>query len=237
LENGKQTATPADLATWAQGVGQPDMATELKGRLTGLESAYRSWRRQLAAGHRPVQDALNAEYDRSAVLRAWEDAMVVGILQTAGYARHIFMAYAELQQTVRDVEEAVRARLKRQQSLYAPGKKYRILMGEAALYARVCPPEVMAAQLDRLAGVIGLDTVELGIVPFSARLKIPPANGFWVYDERLVIIEDWHAELWLDDADNVALYLRVWDALEEAAVYGRQAQRLLATARAALDTA
>lgn len=237
LENGKQTASPTDLERWSAAAGQPWTAAELKGRLRGLETAYRSWRRQLSAGHRPVQDALNVEYERSMVLRAWEDAMVVGVLQTADYARAIFRAYADLQQSVQDVEEAVRARARRQETLYQPGRRYRIVMGEAALHARVCTPTVLAAQLDRLSGVIGLDTVELGIVPLGARVRIPPANGFWIYDERLVIVEDWHAELWLDGADDVALYLRVWETIAESAVYGAQAQRLIARARAALDVA
>ncbi len=35
----------------------------------------------------------------------------------------------------------------------------------------------------------------LGIVPFTASMKIVPANGFWVMDDRLVVAEDWHAEL------------------------------------------
>jgi uncharacterized protein DUF5753 len=73
---------------------------------------------------------------------------------------------------------------------------------EAALRALICPPSVLAAQLDRLVGVIGMDTVSLGNVPFDASLKIPPADGFWILDDRLAITEDWHAELWLDDTDN-----------------------------------
>ncbi|MET9416491.1 helix-turn-helix transcriptional regulator [Streptomyces klenkii] len=238
LENGKQTVTPADLETWARETGRPGTAEELKARLRGLETGQRSWRRQLAAGHRPVQEALAVEYQRSAVLRAWEAAMIVGVLQTAEYARHIFTAYAELHQSVRDIDEAVRARMKRQETLYQRGKHYHIVMGEAALHTLVCPPQVLAGQLDRLMGMAtGLDTVSLGIVPFGARLGLPPANGFWIYDQRLVIVEDWHAELWLDDAENVILYTRVWETLKKSAVYGRQAQRLVARARASLDLA
>ncbi|MGK5631281.1 helix-turn-helix domain-containing protein [Streptomyces sp. URMC 123] len=236
LENGRQTVTHDDLETWARETGRPEAGEELKARLRGLETHQRSWRRQLAAGHRPVQEALTVEYQRSSTMRAWEAAMLVGILQTAEYARHVFTRYAELHQSVRDVDEAVRARMRRQETLYAPGKRYDIVMGEAALYARVCPADVLAGQLDRLMGVAtGLDTVSLGIVPFTASLGIPPANGFWIYDERLVIVEDWHAELWLDDAENIALYLRVWDILRQSAVYGRPAHRLIARARAALD--
>ncbi|MGY0464975.1 DUF5753 domain-containing protein [Kitasatospora sp. cg17-2] len=202
--------------------------------MKAFETQSRSWRRQLAAGHRPVQDALTVEYERSTVMRAWEGSMIVGMLQTADYARHIFNSYVDLHQSPRDVEEAVRARVRRQESLYRSGKQYRIVMWEAALRARLCPPAVMAAQLDRLSGVIGLDTVTLGIVPFEAQLRLPPSNGFWIYDERLVIVEDWHAELWLEQAENVGLYTRVWETMTEAAVFGSDAHRVLARCRRAL---
>lgn len=235
LETGRQTASAEDLKAWAEATGHPDAADELTSRLSGLESGSRSWRRQLAAGHRPVQDTLTVEYERSTVLRAWQGSMVVGMLQTAEYARAIFDRYTDLQQSVRDVDAAVRSRLRRQEDLYVPGRTYDIVMWEAALHAAVCPPAVLAGQLDRLSGVLGLDTVRLGIVPFGAPMRIPPANAFWVYDERLVIVEDWHAELWLDDAENVALYMRVWDMLKSSAVYGARAHRLITRARAQLD--
>ncbi|MFE4514911.1 helix-turn-helix domain-containing protein [Kitasatospora sp. NPDC056783] len=234
LETGRQTATHDDLKSWADGVGQPQAAAELSARLRAFESGTRSWRRQLAAGHKPVQDTLTAEHDRTAVVHAWEGAMIAGIFQTPDYARHIFSAFVDLHQSPRDIEDAVRARIRRQESLYRPGKKYHIVMWEAALRALVCPPAVMAAQLDRLSGAIGLDTVSLGIVPFEASLKLSPANGFWIHDDRLVIVEDWHAELWLDQPDNVALYQRVWDTLADTAVYGADAHRVITRCRRAL---
>ncbi len=234
LETGRQTATQADLKAWATGVGRPGAASELTAGLRAFESQYRSWRRQLAAGHRPIQDTLTIEYERSTVMRAWEGSMIVGMLQTADYARHVFNAYVDLHRSPRDVEEAARARVRRQEILYQPDKQYRIVMGEAALRARLCPPAVMAAQLDRLSGVIGLDTVTLGIVPFEAQLALPPANGFWIYDERLVIVEDWHAELWLEQPENVALYTRVWDTMADAAAFDSEAHRVLARCRRAL---
>ncbi|MFG2717234.1 helix-turn-helix domain-containing protein [Streptomyces sp. NPDC048416] len=234
LETGRQTATADDLRAWARGTSTPEAAEEPTARLQNLESRSRSWRRQLSAGHKPVQDALTAEYEHSTVLRAWQGSMVVGMLQTPEYARHVFTQYVELHQSVRDVEKAVRARVKRQEMLYAPGKTFHIVMWEAALRARVCPPSVLAAQLDRLSGVLGIDTVVLGIVPFDATLKLPPANGFWLYDDRLAIAEDWHAELWLNDAETIGVYQRVWQALSDSAAYGADAHRLIMRARRAL---
>ncbi|MCX4679821.1 helix-turn-helix transcriptional regulator [Streptomyces sp. NBC_01433] len=227
LEGGRQTATTDDLRAWAEGVGQPRDFEELDARLKGFESHIRSWRRQLAAGHRPVQDNWNLEVDRSTVIRAWEESVVPGMLQTADYARAIFLRYAELYGSTHDTDDAVRSRMRRQEWLYAAGHRLHVLVWEAALHALVCPPSVLTAQLDRIAGVIGMDTVELGIVPLSASLRIPAANGFWILDERLVIAEDWHAELWLDDAAIVASYLHVWDTLRESAVYGADAQNVI----------
>ncbi|MFC9424524.1 helix-turn-helix domain-containing protein [Streptomyces sp. NPDC056987] len=235
LENGKQTATAEELRQWAAATDHPHVAEELTARLAGLESHVRSWRRQLAHGHQSVQENINAEFDRTRTFRAWEAAMIVGSLQTADYARHIFSRYADLHQSPRDTEAAVRARMKRQAGLYETGNTYRVIMWEAVLHARLCPPSVLAAQLDRLTGVIGMDTVELGIVPFKAALRIPPANGFWIFDDRLVITEDWHAELWVDDSAGVATYLKVWDALSESAVYGGDAHRIITRASRALD--
>ncbi|MFD8915218.1 helix-turn-helix domain-containing protein [Streptomyces sp. NPDC059575] len=235
LELGKQTATPEDLRRWATACGQATSYDELRARLAGFESHIRSWRRQLTSGHKAVQDAVTVEHERTRVLTLWENCLIPGMVQIPEYARHVFTRHADLMQSPRDTEDAVRARIQRQEGLYQPGRMYRIMMWEGALRSLVCPPSVLAAQLHHLAGVIGLDTVELGIIPFDASLKIWPGNSFWVYDERLVVVEDWHAELWLDDADSVALYLRTWKTLRESAVYGADAHNVISAARRALN--
>lgn len=237
LENGRQTPKPDDLTAWSLAVGRPALAAELNGRLTGLEVTYRSWRRQLASGHRARQETAAVEHLNSRLIRAYEATVIPGIFQTADYARHVLVHNAELRQTPRDTEEAVRARMKRQASLYEPGHEFRALLWEGALRARVCPPDVLAAQLDRLAGLIGLDTVQLGVIPFEAELTITPRHGFWIYDERLVIVETLNAEMWLDDAADIELYGKAWERLGAAAAHGRIAHRLIARARAALDLA
>jgi transcriptional regulator with XRE-family HTH domain len=235
LENGRQTAEAEELKAWSEATGHPEAYDGLLAQLRGFESHIRSWRRQLASGHKPVQDAITAEHERTRVLTIWESGLVPGMLQTADYARHVFTRHADLMRSPRDTEAAVRARIRRQEGLYESGRTYRILMWEAALHTLVCPPSVLAAQLDRLTSVMGLDTVELGVVPFTATLKIHPGNGFWVYDERRVVVEEWHAELWLDDSDSVETYLRVWNTLRASAAYGAEAHEVITAARHALS--
>ncbi|MFD8970560.1 helix-turn-helix domain-containing protein [Streptomyces sp. NPDC059568] len=234
LENGKQTATNTDLETWARGVGRPESASELKGRLAGLESTYRSWRRQLAGGHRAVQDALGAQHERTKVLRGVSATVVPGVFQTPEYARSVLTRYAELHGATRDVEAGVASRMRRQEGLYSTGRTYRVLIWESALYVRICSPSVLADQLDRLMSVNGLSTVELGIIPLTAEVRIAAGDDFWIHDDRLVVAESWHTEMWLDSAEDLALYGRIWDTLASAAVRGRDAHRIIARARTAV---
>lgn len=120
--------------------------------------------------------------------------MGVGILQTADYARHTFTWYAELH-PMPDVEDAVRALVRRQEILYEPGRSFDSVVWDSALHARACPPQITAAHLNRLAGVVGLDTMHLGIVPFSAPLALRWRMGSGYTTKRLVIAEDCHPEL------------------------------------------
>ncbi|MEV0035131.1 helix-turn-helix transcriptional regulator [Streptomyces sp. NPDC050804] len=235
LENGRQTPAPDDLRRWAEATGRPEAYDELLARLRGFESHIRSWRRQLASGHKAVQDTHLSAHADASVFRGWESSMIFGILQTPDYARSIFTRYAELQRSPRDTEEAVRSRMKRQGALYDSSKRFHLILWEAALRALICPPSVLAAQLDRLAGAVGLDTVELGIIPLSASLKVPPATAFWIYDDRQVVVENWHAELWIDDETSVDTYLRTWKTLRESAAYGVDARNLINAARRALN--
>ncbi|MEU0783273.1 helix-turn-helix transcriptional regulator [Streptomyces sp. NPDC006173] len=235
LETGKQTATAPDLEAWALALDAPGEVADLHSRLRGLESQQRSWRRQLASGHRAVQDRYVAEYRRTSTVRGYEATVIPGLFQTPDYARHLLLANAELMQSPRDTDAAVNARMRRQEVLYEGSKMFRVLVWEGALHALVGPAEVMAGQLDRLVGLIGLPQITLGIVPLGAPLKLSPKHGFWIFDETRVVVETINSEFTLESTEDVTLYGRVWDRLDESAVHGQQARRLLGRARASLD--
>jgi transcriptional regulator with XRE-family HTH domain len=234
LESGKQTATVEDLTAWAEGVGNPGAASELKARLRGAETSYRSWRRQLAAGHRPRQDEAIEQSRRTSLTRAFESARVPGLLQTPDYARALLTMAADFAESPKDTDEAVRARMRRQEALYEPGRTFEFIVWEAALHARVAAPEVMAAQLDRLTGLVGLDTIKLGVIPLTVPLRRTPAHAFWIYDDTKVIVEMINAEMWLDDPADIARYVKAFVWLGETAVFDHRAQRIIAGVRSSL---
>ncbi|MET7481375.1 helix-turn-helix transcriptional regulator [Streptomyces sp. NPDC005648] len=234
IETGKQAPTVADLEAWAAAAGAVDVLPELTSRLRTLETHYASWRRQLTAGVRARQEAWHATESASAEIWNFEAAVIPGLLQTPEYARHMFLRTTALHRTTQDIEAGVNARIQRQQALYSPGRRFHFLIWEAALQMLLFPRDVMAGQLDRLAGTFGISTVELGIVPLGADLTVVPTHGFWMFDDQLVMVETIGAELRLTDQAEISLYRTVWDELTKASVTGPQAHRLIARARAAL---
>ncbi|MEU0189445.1 helix-turn-helix transcriptional regulator [Streptomyces afghaniensis] len=237
LQNGKQTPTPSDLSAWARAISRPDAEAELHGLLAALDmkQRHRSWRRQLAGGHRGRQEIAVRQTETTTLIRGLEVSRIPGLFQTPEYARVIFDSNAEFRGIPPTTEAAVETRMRRQEALYDPEKTFRFLVCEAALYHRSCPVEVMAEQLDRLYNLVGQRRIELGILPFGTQLRRTAPHAFWIYDERLVIVETISEELWLTGDDDVRLYERAWDWLAEAAEYGTPARRLIGRARASLD--
>jgi transcriptional regulator with XRE-family HTH domain len=239
LQNGKQTPTREDLSAWAVAVGRPDVEAELHGLLAGLDmkQRHRSWRRQLAGGHRGRQEIAVRQTENTGTIRGLEVSRIPGLFQTPEYARVIFDSNAEFRGIPPTTDDAVEARMRRQTALYDPEKTFRFLVCEAALYHRSCPADVMAEQLDRLYNLVGQRRIELGILPFGSQLRRTAPHAFWIYDDRLVIVETISEELWLTGAEDIALYERAWDWLAESAEYGAPARRLIGRARASLDLA
>jgi transcriptional regulator with XRE-family HTH domain len=240
LETGRQTATEADLVAWATACGRDDAGADLVRRLDGLETGTRSWGRRLAAGHAPVQVS-HAEQERQAEhIRLFEGSIIPGLFQTPEYARAVLTDATAWHGSPVDIEAAVRERMRRQEVLYRPGRLLQAILWEPALYTARAGRGVMVAQLDRLLGLIGMDTVSVGIIPLAARLPVSPKHGFWLVEwsaAREVVVETWHAELWLTDPDEVTLYARTWALLDDAAVYGHRARAIVSRARTAIEAA
>lgn len=102
-------------------------------------------------------------------------AVVPGLLQTAEYARGVYLASNPLV-AEEYVEEMVRVRLDRAQILdSATRPKYWALLHEAVLYIAADGPATMADQLDHIAKMVRERKVMTQVLPFSAGAH--PAMG------------------------------------------------------------
>ena len=117
--------------------------------------------------------------------------MISGLLQTSEYAReflHLACGPLSYGQDEDEIDWMVAKLMQRQQVLYQPAKRVHVVMLEGALRARVVSVPTLIGQLDRLLAVIGLPTLDLGIIPFEAAVPVFPLSGFRLYD-ALVIVE------------------------------------------------
>jgi transcriptional regulator with XRE-family HTH domain len=229
LEHGQQGATAADVKAWTEAAGaSQEVRDALLADLHSLQVEYATWRRQFRTGGfgRRQRAARPLEYSAT-LIRAFETDVVPGLLQTPQYARNLFTRLAAFRDLATDVEEAVRNRMERQQVLYEPGRQFRFLVTETALLSRVCPPSVLRGQLDRLLVLADLDTVELSVLSLNTALPHPVWHGFWIYDETLVLAETPTAELSMRDADDLDIYQRLFESLDELAAHGKVALTLI----------
>lgn len=228
VERGRQTASDYDVVAWLGAVAAPESLLEqLRGELRDLQIAQLTWRRQLREGHRRRQEQGAQDARSATMIRAVDIMAVPGLLQTPDYARAIFRSQADLLGVPdEDVEDAVTARMARQQVLYDRSKRIEILIAEAALCHPVCTVTELAAQLDRLVGLIGMAHVHIGVLP--ARHTVPHLlpHGFWILDDK-VRFETVTGEHLVTDGDEVALYNKLTDQLWTAAVVGERARALL----------
>ncbi|MCF6473265.1 helix-turn-helix domain-containing protein [Nonomuraea sp. MG754425] len=227
IENGRQTPSRDDVLGWTRITGAAEHAPDLIATLTNLETMYAEWRRQLRAGMRGRQESINELEDRTTLIRVFENVFVPGLLQTSEYARSLLEESAEFYEVPDDVEETIQARLRRQEVLYQGRKRFHIVVAEAVLRYRFCPVEDMIAQLDRLMTLSALRNVHFGVIPFDVRPRLSAPHGFWIYDERVVLVETIAAELTLTQPQEIALYGKAFNWLAGSALYGMEARRLI----------
>lgn len=117
--------------------------------------------------------------------------------------------------------------MRRQEMLYRPDKRFHFVLTEATLRYRLCAPEVMLGQLDRLISFAALPNVRLGIVGFDTAYVVAPTHGFWLLDDDRVMVETFSAELNLAQPQEIDLYAGIFDQMAAVASYGRAARAIV----------
>jgi len=227
LENGRQAPTDEDIRSWTRATDSEGEAEGLLASLHTLEVQHAEWQRQIRVGLKPHQQEIADLDAKTRLFRAFECTFIPGLLQTSEYARFRFAQSITVFKVRNDIDEAVAARVQRQDLLYRPDKRFHFVLTEAALRYRLCPPEIMLGQLDRLVSLSALPNVKFGIIGFEAAYVVAPAHGFWILDGDRVMVETFSAELNLAQPQEITLYRGIFDALAGVASYGRSARAII----------
>lgn len=236
IEHGTQSPSENDLRVWCRHCQAEDQVPDLIATVRSIESMYVEWRRLERTGMRRLQESSVPRYKRTRLFRVYEPALIPGLFQTADYASAIMAQIIEFREIPNDLDEAVAARMQRQQVLYTGDRRFLVVLEEQALRTRVGNTDTMAGQLDRLMTVLSLHRLSLGIIPAMAPRRILPGEGFWIFDDNVVKVEMCAAALTITQPREIAVYANAFTRLQQSAVYGREARELISNALRHLES-
>jgi transcriptional regulator with XRE-family HTH domain len=231
IENGTQVPTDADIRLWCTACAADDQVPDLIATARAVESAYVEFRRQARAGMRRVLGPHTPErYAATATFRIYEHNAIPGLFQTAAYCAAMLSFWMDFLGTSDQLDGAVSERLRKQEVLHWPGKKFTVILEEQALRTWFGTAEVHAGQLGRLLEVMALPSVSLGIIPMMTERVGVASAPFWIFDETLVALETPSAAIEVTRPDEISVYMRMFSHLEAAARHGPEARALIVKA-------
>jgi hypothetical protein len=153
-------------------------------------------------------------------LRFYHPSVLSGLLQTSETARSILEYFQRIWThgaDSRSVAKAVSARIQRQEVLEEPSKRFVFVVPEVVLRALVAQGEDVSAQLKRIQDVSRRPNVEIRILAEETRWPVPPMNGFYLLDDKYVIIDLLNTNVVSRGRADMDIYRLAFDALSDAA--------------------
>jgi transcriptional regulator with XRE-family HTH domain len=165
-ETGDRVPTPDVLAAWCEACGlDPELYGDLAELARSSDGPIPTW----------FEDYLEAERDAH-TLRIWQPLIVPGPLQTADYARALFIA---ARHDPSKVEEMVTARLARQRVFERADPPHTVVvLDESVLRHLIGSPAVMHDQMMHLAEIA--DRLQIQIVPAARGGNAGLSGGFTI---------------------------------------------------------
>jgi transcriptional regulator with XRE-family HTH domain len=232
IESGGQMPSEDDIRAWCRATGAEQHVDDLIATARNIDAQYREWRQVMRSGARLRQETFGDQESRTTLFRVFEPIFIPGLFQTEDYARTRIAENIAFDGVPDDTDAAVDARMRRQDILRRGDRdrRFHVLLSETALLIGIADDDVLLAQLDRLLTLSILPRLALGIIPLRARHRRAPRHGFWMLDDRLVLVETVAAELTVTQPAEIAVYAREFALLAESAVYGQAARELIAQA-------
>ncbi|MCZ9348137.1 helix-turn-helix domain-containing protein [Streptomyces sp. TRM76130] len=218
IENAKLTASVTDVERILTAIGVSDaVKAEYTEAARASATEATAWRLLKRIGVHKGQQAAKALEAQMSTLRLFQPALVPGLLQTPEYIRAVLQRHNLSEDSV---SRTINGRLERQAVLYDNAKSLRFIITEPVLRWRIVPPQIMAAQLDRIVSISRLPHVDIRIVPLRTQQRDIANHAFVIRDDRMATVETVHAEVVVTDPRDVGLYVEKFEGFERVALSG-----------------
>lgn len=225
LTHGRTPPSDEDIRLWCTICGVPEEIPNLIAASRNAENAYVEWRR-VQRSQKRMQELRLSLYEETRLFRFYCAGVIPWPLQTPDYMRSVMTRFNEFHRaSASDIEEAVQARVARRRYLKDGTRRCAMLIEEQVLHNRfVGGDEVMREQLRYLLIGMRQRNLSLGIIPLDRPRLQRPTETFSIYDEARVFVELVSAAVTITQPHEIALYVKCFQDLGSAAVYGDEAR-------------
>ncbi|MGQ0715985.1 MAG: helix-turn-helix domain-containing protein [Pseudonocardiales bacterium] len=225
IERGGLVPAPETVEALARVYGaDPDTTARLVELATAIRPEHLDSRIVMQRGLNHFQERLGKIERSSALIRAYQPNIILGMLQTPAYAEMVFDSRGR---TAQQAADGVAARLGRQKALADTGREWVLIQAESALDWCVRDARLMAEQVDHITQVSQLPNVRIGLIIRRTPANVLAPHGFHIFDSRAVQIGTKTATALTDDPGDIATYETLFSELEHMAVFEDEARARL----------
>ena len=191
IQSGDRPLSVPELRKWAALVGATgDELTRLEWMAEQALTESTPLPALLANGSASLQADISRRLEQpSRFIAAFCPIYLTGLLQTPEYARRLYRLFRPAD----EIEDAVAARMGRQQVLWDPARRFEFILTEAALRWRTGDRGYLLPQLERVLMMAALPNVEVRVIPDDADQRVVSLGEFVLYerdnDEPIAAVE------------------------------------------------
>ncbi len=237
-ERGETLPPPEDVDRWAQ---LTKASREIRDELAWLAAITTSdaveWKRAMAPGARRWQQEIHRLETNASVVRVFSPDVVVGLAQIAPYAEMMFRMGGDDE----PLDEIVKARLDRQETLNNLDRRFEFVMDETALRRRIVSAVDMRLQIERLIDLSTRPNIDVGVITLDTTRVTHQYLGFAVIGdptldaESIVIAETPTRGLRIRATEELHAYVEHFNDLRATATEGDELRAFLQEVIEGLD--
>jgi len=230
METGHGIATPRDIRDLCDLYGVTDQAERERMMRLSHEGKQQGWWQGYDLDYFATYVGLEAA---AAGIKAYQSAIVPGLMQTISYARAMHEAGIP-EFTPKRIDELIEVRLTRQRLLVQdPPIRLDVVLDEGVLHRLVGGTTVMSEQLSRLIELSDQPNVTVQVIPYSVGAHPAMDSTFNILEfagsvPSVVYVEGLVGWIYVERPQDIDRYQQVFEHLRKVALSPQESIQLLA---------